>query len=172
MSEPYLGEIMIVGFNFAPRGWMSCDGQLLAIAQNDALFSLLGTQYGGDGQNTFAVPDFRGRQVVHRGQGPGLGSYTLGEQAGTETVTLNSLEMPAHTHSLVGADGVGTSSSPVGNYWAGGSGTVRPYHSSPDVSLAGDALGPVGGSQPHENMAPFLTLNFIICTYGIYPSRN
>ncbi len=171
MSESYIGEIMLVGFTYAPRNWAFCDGQLLSISSNTALFSLLGTIYGGDGRTTFALPDLRGRQPVHKGQGPGLADYREGQRSGSETVTLTAQQMPSHTHLPRASGQAGTTSSPAGAYWAAGSGSVRPYHATPAVPL-GSAVQSTGGSQSHENMAPYLTLSFIICLQGIYPSRN
>lgn len=160
MSEPYIAQISLFGGNFAPRGWAFCDGQILSIAQNTALFSLVGTTYGGNGQTTFALPDLRGRVPMHPGQGPGLSNRDLGETGGRETVTLVLNEIPAHTHPI--ALGQGTGGVTVGHLGANTSG------SAPGSASTGVA----GGSQPHENLPPFLCLNFIIALQGVFPSRN
>jgi microcystin-dependent protein len=177
MSEPFIGEVRIFAGNFAPRSWAFCQGQLLSIAQNTALFSILGTTYGGNGQTTFALPDLRGRYPMQPGQGPGLSPRTLGEQGGSETVTLISTQMPAHTHTLSANGAAGDSISPQGGFNAGLtlSGTGQPeslYASSADTTMNPAAIGAAGGSQPHNNMSPFLCLNFIIALEGIYPSRE
>lgn len=173
MSEPFIGQMMIVGFNFAPRGWATCDGQLMAISQNTALFSLLGTTFGGDGKVTFGLPDMRGRTPLHAGQGPGLTLRDLGEEAGTEDCTLINSEMPMHTH-LANANQSANQTLPAGNVWGGDStGTIALYsNGTPDAVLNPMALGIAGGSQPHNNMQPFLVLNFCIALEGIFPSRS
>jgi len=166
MAEPYLGEIKMVGFTFAPRGWAFCDGSLLSIASNDALFSLLGTTYGGDGNTTFALPDLRGRIPFHQGN-----SLVLGQPGGSETVTLTANQLPAHAHGLSANSSAGTNSSPAGGFWAqsqlGEYSTTTPSH-----SMAPAAIGSTGGSQPHDNLPPFLTINFVIALEGIYPSQS
>jgi microcystin-dependent protein len=177
MSEPFIGQVMMFAGNFAPRGWAFCQGQLLSIAQNTALFSILGTTYGGNGQTTFALPDLRGRYPMQPGQGPGLSPRTLGEQGGSETVTLISTQMPAHTHSHTAFAEAGDSISPQGNFNAGltlsGSGTQESlYASSANTTMNPASIGVAGGSQPHNNMPPFLCINFIIALEGIFPSRN
>lgn len=174
--EPFIGQLMLVGFNFAPKGWMFCNGQLLSIAQNTALFSLLGTTYGGDGITTFALPDLRGRVANHFGQGPGLSNYVQGEASGTETVTLLITELPAHNHAVLANSGTGNTNSPEGAI-LGGYGTSLPpegpyTNAGANTTLAANAVGPSGGSQPHNNLSPFLTLNYIIATEGVYPSRG
>jgi microcystin-dependent protein len=166
--EPFLGEIRLFPYNFAPRGWAFCNGQLLAISQNTALFSLLGTTYGGNGQTTFALPDLRGRFATSSGQGPGLSPRSLGEVAGAENVTLLQNQMPQHTHQLRATNGAATSSRPSGRYPAAGGA----YADSADAAMAADELNPAGGSQPHENMPPYLVLNYCIALEGIFPSRN
>jgi microcystin-dependent protein len=169
MSEPFLGEIRMVGFNFAPRGWATCDGQLLSIAQNTALFSLLGTQYGGDGQTTFALPDLRGRAAIHMGQGPGLSAVNIGERAGAETVTLTANQMPSHSHAATSNQGAATASRPGGAVPAAGGA----YAASSDGSTMNAAhIANAGGSQPVGIKPPYLGLNFVIALEGIYPSRN
>lgn len=171
MSQPFLGLISMFAGNFAIRGFAFCNGQLLPISQNDALFALLGTTYGGDGQTTFALPDLRGRIPVHQGQGQGLSSYVLGQNGGTETVTLTSTQMPTHTHPAQGNAGDGSQTSPTNNFW-GLAADTRYSTTLPAAPMSGNALGIVGGSQPHENMLPFLCINFIIALEGIFPSQN
>jgi len=173
MSQPFLGEIRMFAGNFAPVGWAFCQGQTLSIAENTALFSLLGTTYGGDGVNTFALPDLRGRVPVHQGQGPGLSAYIIGELAGAEAVTLISSQMPIHSHVAQGNGGTGTAHVPAGQVWAG---TAAAKQFVPGASANGtmnpQSLGAAGGSQPHDNMLPYLVVNFIIATNGVFPSRN
>ncbi len=176
MSEAFIGEIIMFGGNFAPRNWAFCNGQLMPISQNTALFSILGTTYGGDGQVTFALPDLRGRVPVHPGQGPGLSNYVLGEVSGTETVTLLTSEMPAHNHLLTANSSVNGSPSPSNNFSAivtdlGGE-QLNAYNPTANATMAPNAITPTGGNLPHNNMQPFLCVNFIICLYGIFPSRN
>ena len=166
MSQPFLGEVMIVAFNFAPRGWAFCNGQLLSIAQNTALFSLLGTQYGGNGQTTFALPNLQGRASVHLGNG-----FTQGQLGGEENHTLTIGEMAAHSHVPQGNSGTPNAGVATNNTWA--SNVANPYSSSaPDVALGATAIAAAGGSQPHSNMQPYLVLNFIMALQGIFPSRN
>jgi microcystin-dependent protein len=177
--EGIIGEIRMFAGNFAPRGWMFCAGQILSIAQNTALFSILGTTYGGNGQTTFALPDLRGRVPLGPGQGPGLHSHNLGDTGGEETHTLINTEMPAHSHAtqaqIKAASGAGTSNSPTNNYPASST-SGNTYGSNADTALNGAAsqitVGIAGGSQPHNNMQPYNCVNFIICMEGIYPSRN
>ena len=169
MATPFIAEIVMFGGNFAPRGWAFCQGQLLSIAQNTALFSLLGTTYGGNGQTTFALPDLRGRVPIQQGSGPGLTPRVLGEQGGTETVTLQVTQMPAHTHTVSASTAAAGDTVPTGNVLSEGS----IYHAAPgNTTLSPTAIGASGGSQPHNNIQPFLALNFIIATQGIFPSRN
>jgi microcystin-dependent protein len=160
--------------NFPPRGWQFCQGQILSIAQNTALFSILGTTYGGNGQTTFALPDLRGRYPMQQGQGPGLAPRTLGEQGGSENVTLISTQMPAHNHTLNVSSQAGDTETPVGTVLAAdGTGANLLYRAPPVNGTMNPAtIGAAGGSQPHNNMSPFLCLNFIIAMEGIYPSRN
>jgi microcystin-dependent protein len=182
MADPFLGQIFMFGGNFAPRGWALCNGQLLAIASNTALFSILGTTYGGDGVTTFALPDLRGRAPLHPGQGPGLSSYVLGEVGGVESVTLVSTQMPAHNHTATvtinaAASPLSASDDPNNQVPAGGSGQSV-YASVPDgatkmnAAMTTTVVGTAGGSQPHENRQPFLCVNYIIALEGIFPSRN
>lgn len=173
MSEPYIGEIRLFGCNFAPRGWAKCQGQILSIAQNTALFSLLGTTYGGNGQTTFALPNMMSRIAVHHGQGSGLSPYDLGQQAGSESETLIITEMPAHSHSWTGSTSVADTNDPALGCYA-----VPAVHQRMRKlygSVAGAAtqqLGITGGSQPHSNLQPTLCLNYCIATEGIFPARN
>lgn len=171
--EPFLGQIMIVGFNFAPRGWATCEGQILSIAQNTALFALLGTMYGGNGQTTFALPDLRGRVAVGQGQGPGLSSYQIGQVGGVETVTLTTGQIPAHNHNLRAVSEAGDVAAPA-NAFLAATGTFDPEYraSGTQVSMAAAAISQAGGSQPHENRQPYLGVNYVIALQGIFPSRD
>jgi microcystin-dependent protein len=171
MSEPFIGQITIFAGNFAPRGWAFCHGQLLPIAQNTALFSLLGTIYGGDGRTTFALPDLRGRAPIHFGQGPGLSNYNLGELGGVESVTLLAAQMPVHTHTLVGANVPANNTAPGGQLMAETREDAYAGAAQP-VAMDPSAVGAAGGSQPHENRPPYLAINYIIALVGIYPSRG
>ncbi len=172
--EGYLAEIRMFAGNFAPRGWAFCQGQILSIAQNTALFSLLGTTYGGDGRTTFALPDLRSRTAVGTGQGPGLSSYTLGQAGGVESVTLIPGNLPAHSHTIGANTGPGTSGSPAGNVMATAQDPNRNglslYAAAPNASMA--ATGVTGSSSPLSILQPYLAMNHIICMEGIYPSRN
>jgi microcystin-dependent protein len=171
MSEPFLGEIRTFGFNFAPLGWATCSGQLVPISQNPALFSLLGTFYGGDGQTTFALPDLRGRIGLSMGQGPGLSSYQVGQVGGSETVTLTSNQMPQHSHALVANSGTATGGRPDGEALARAGTSI--YAAAPDgTAMNAGSIGGSGGSQPHTNLQPFLSLNFCIALQGVFPPRN
>ena len=165
MSSPYLSEIRIVSFQFAPRGWALCNGQTLSIQQNAALFSLLGTTYGGNGITTFQLPNLQARMPVHVGNG-----FILGQNAGEVTHTLLLNEMPVHTHQAVGVSTAPTAESATGNTWPAS--PENPYTTSPNTPMAPAALSSMGGSQPHDNMPPYLTLNYIIALQGIFPSRN
>ncbi len=157
--------------NFAPQGWAFCNGQVLAIAENDALFSLLGTTYGGDGQTTFALPDLRSRIPLHQGQGNGLSNRTLGEAGGEENVTLVTSQLPAHTHTAAASSAAGTATSPAGNVWAAGNNTPFSDQAS-DAQMGAATVQAVGDGLPHDNMLPFLAINFIIALEGIYPPRG
>ena len=170
MAEPFLGQLMCVGFNFAPRGWAFCNGQIMAIAQNTALFSLLGTTYGGNGQTTFGLPDLRGRVALGFGQGPGLSNYTQGEVAGVETVTLNSQQMPLHNHAINASNLDAADQTPGGNFPSGGGAYNNP--APPRQAMNAAMCGNAGGNQPHENRQPYLVLNWVIALQGIFPSRN
>lgn len=179
-SEPFLGEIVMFAGNFAPRGWAFCDGQLLAINSNQALFSILGTTYGGDGRTTFALPDLRGRTAIGPRQGPGLSNYQLGQRGGLETVTLSAAQMPSHTHAttatLQATSTRGNSAVPTGNILASKPRTDIYSDAAPDVSMDSAAVtlqnAATGGSQAHENRMPYLAINHIIALFGIFPSRN
>ncbi len=174
MADPFVAEIRIFPFNFAPRGWAWCDGQLLPISQNTALFSLLGTTYGGNGNSNFALPDLQGRAPMHPGQGPGLSLHDLGEQGGSETVTLLESEIPAHSHALRGDRNVSETSDPAGNTLGRGS-SINAYQSNTSqnlVPMAAQALAPAGGNQPHNNMQPYLTFYFCIALQGVFPPRS
>jgi len=175
MSDQYLGEIRMFGGNFAPYGWALCNGQLLAISQNTALFSLIGTYYGGDGVTTFALPNLQSRVPIHQGQGVGLSPYVIGQNGGTETVTLTTQQMPQHNHTVATNGGPGNSQHPPNNYLA--STTVsaeKPYTSvaSDGSTLNTNAVSFAGSSQPHNNIQPYLCITYIIALQGIYPSRN
>lgn len=170
MSEPYLGEIRAFPFASPPQGWAICDGSLLSVAQNQALFALLGTTYGGDGQTTFALPDLRGRVPVSAGQGPGRAPYVLGQLGGEEIHTLTQNEMPAHTHGVQGSTSIPNSKTPLGNFWGSPSNSL--YGTAPDISMSPTAIAASGSGQAHDNMQPFQTLNFCIAVQGILPTRN
>jgi microcystin-dependent protein len=166
VSSPFIGEIRMFGGNFAPVGWAFCNGALIPIDQNDALFNLIGTTYGGDGQTTFALPNLQSRVPVHVGPG-----YAIGQTGGAETVTLTTSQIPAHTHVAQGNAGAATAANPAGNLWA--SGTNTPYSDQPaGVQANAAAIQSAGGSQPHDNMVPFLVVNFIISLFGIFPSQT
>lgn len=169
MSSPYIGEIRMFGGNFAPVGWAFCNGATVPISENDALFNLIGTTYGGDGQNTFNLPDLQSRLPMHMGQGAGLSNRIIGEQGGVETVTLNTNQIPAHSHAPLSVSGNGNQSTPQNGVWAGV--TTSIYTSNPPNTPFSPSIGGVsGGSQPHENLMPFLAISFIISLFGIYPS--
>lgn len=172
MSEPFVGEIRMFAGNFAPRGWALCDGQLLAVSQNDALFSLLGTIYGGDGRTTFGLPDLRGRVPIHAGSGPGLSPRRLGAKAGSESVTVTVNELPSHTHPLQASTDAATESSPHGNVLAQSTVARMYVEADPTVDMATASISSVGGSRSHTNLMPALCVNFIIALVGIYPSRQ
>ena len=172
MSEPFVGEIRMFAGNFAPRGWAFCDGQLLAVSQNDALFSLLGTIYGGDGRTTFGLPDMRGRIPVHAGTGPGLSPRRLGAKAGAENVTLTVNQLPSHSHRQTATTAAASTRNPVGHALANsGFGDVYTDDLG-EVDMASNAISKIGGSRSHTNLMPFLCINFIIALFGIFPSRQ
>jgi microcystin-dependent protein len=170
MSDPYVGEIRLVGFQFAPESWAFCDGSLISIANNDVLFNLIGTTYGGDGVNTFALPDLRGRAPLHMGSYQGT-PYVIGQKAGTETVTLSTSNLPVHSHPINASSAAAQSPLPTSNTFAANS-TIDPYETSgPGVS--GPILAPNGaGALPHENLMPYVTMNYIISLFGVFPSRS
>ncbi|MEO5609318.1 MAG: tail fiber protein [Ornithinibacter sp.] len=175
MTDPFVAEIRAFPFTFAPRGWALCDGSLLPISQNTALFSLLGTTYGGDGRVTFALPDLRGRVPVHPGQGPGLTARDLGEQGGQASVSLLVSEMPSHSHAVTASAGAAYARSPSGEHFANQSGGLNGYagpSGAPSALLAAAASDATGGGQPHNNLAPYLVLTFCIALQGIYPPRS
>lgn len=164
MGTPYLGEMRIFTFNFAPKGWAMCNGQLLAINQNQALFSILGTTYGGNGQTTFALPNLQGRVPVHVGNG-----FVLGQSAGEPSHTLIPLEMPQHTHTAFGSSTAANQGAPTGNVWGAGNAAYSP---TPNTVMNPQCISTVGGGQPHDNLSPFLALNVCIALQGIFPSRT
>jgi len=172
MSEPFIAEIRIFAGNFAPRSWAFCNGQLIPVAQNTALFSLVGTTYGGDGRTTFGLPDLQGRAPMHPGSGPGLTSRRLGERTGVETVGLDSSQMPAHGHDAQGSENAGVGSSPANNFVARGAGRGANSYVDADSSLESKLLLPTGGGGAHNNLQPYLAMYFIIALQGLYPSRD
>ena len=174
MSNPYIGEIRIFAGSFAPAGWAFCAGQLMPISENDALFTLIGTTYGGDGQETFGLPDLQGRIPMHAGTGTDGITYQLGEKAGTESVTITQNQIPAHNHVPIASADAGTSPNPGNAIFAAG-GTGEQMYSTPPANPAGalmtGAILPTGGSQPHDNMAPFLCISFILSLFGVFPHQ-
>lgn len=177
MSDQFVGEIRIFPFNFAPRGWAFCDGQLMPIAQNTALFSLLGTYYGGDGHSTFALPNLQGSAAIGVGQGSGLSEYFVGQQGGEESVTLQQSELPQHTHTVSAVDARATTNNPTGNAWGKASAVRQEQKLYHDSSGATTTMSPLafaisGSSFPHNNMPPYLTLSFCIAMQGIFPPRG
>ncbi len=173
MADPFVAEIRIFPFNFAPRGWAWCDGQLLPLSQNTALFSLLGTTYGGDGRSTFALPDLQGRAPMQPGQGPGLSLHDLGEASGTEAVALLESEIPSHSHAVNASAGPAILQTPGSDRVLGRANNVV-YRDTPDnpVPMAAQSLAPAGGDQPHNNMQPYLTFYFNIALQGVFPPRT
>jgi len=176
MSDCFVGEIRMFAGNFAPRGWALCNGQLIPIPQNTALFSILGVQYGGDGKTNFALPNLQGRAPMHQGQGPGLSAHVVGEAKGSATVTLLTTEMPNHNHQVMAYDGFAGTKDPTNNVWAkaqiGRNREVLAYAPTPSTQMGPQALDATGGSQPHNNMQPYLGLNFIIALHGYFPNRD
>lgn len=172
MADPFVAEIRIFPFNFAPKGWAFCNGQLMPISQNTALFSLLGTNYGGDGKSTYALPDLEGRAAMHPGQGPGLSLYDLGQTGGSETVTLLESEMPSHSHAMQGATqdpALAKAVNPDASWALSQGGGI--YQDTQNTQLSPQAVAPAGGDLPHNNMQPYLTFNFNIALQGIFPPR-
>jgi len=172
-NEPFIGEVRFVGFNFAPRGWAKCDGQILPINTNQSLYSILGTTYGGDGRTTFALPDMRGRTPIHRGNGPGLSSYILGQKGGAESITLTTAQIPSHHHALKGISSSARTSTPTGNVLARPRSNLKIYDDSvPNIALHNDSVGQTGNASAINNMQPSTTLNCIIALQGLFPPRN
>jgi microcystin-dependent protein len=175
MADPFVAEIRIFPFNFPPKGWAFCDGQLLPLSQNTALFALLGTYYGGDGKSNFALPDLQGRAPMHPGQGPGLSLHDLGESGGSDTVTLLESEIPSHAHTLNANVTASLLAVPSPNVSLARSRTVSAYQTTTNSNLAGlaaEALAPAGGDQPHNNLMPYLTFNFCIALQGVFPPHT
>jgi len=173
MSEPFLAEIRIFGFNFAPLGWAMCNGQILPISQNTAVFSLLGTNYGGNGTSNFALPNLQGSVAVHWGQWPGLSPYNVGQSGGSENVTLLANQSPGHTHAVKCVSGAGNKQQPAGNVWAKELTGKKDYNAAPDGTLMNPvALGAAGGDVPHSNLQPYLVMNYCIALQGIFPARS
>jgi microcystin-dependent protein len=172
MGEPYVGEIRMFGGNFAPAGWAFCNGALMAISENDTLFNLIGTTYGGDGQQTFGLPDLQSRVPMHMGQGPGITqNYVIGEKAGVESVTLTTNQIPIHTHSFIASTNTSLSTSPTNNVAAAGITTKMYTEDVANQPLNNAAVTPQGGGQPHDNIQPYLCISFIISLFGVYPSQ-
>ena len=171
MGMPYIGEIRMFGGNFAPNGWAFCNGSLLSISENETLFTLIGTTYGGDGQTTFALPDLRGRLPLHQGTGPEGQTYVIGEQAGQESVPLTLQQIPAHSHTPVGSQAEASSTNPAGNTWATTANNAYATAGS-TVAMAPNLSNGVGAGHPHENRMPYLPISFIISLFGIFPSQT
>lgn len=171
--EPYLGQIIFVPYSRVPNGWAECNGQLMSISQNTALFSLLGTTFGGDGVNTFALPDMRGRSMIGQGQGPGLSNYVVGQNGGSESVTLLSSQMPAHSHTINAVTSEGNENTPTGNLPADTKILDKEYSSSTaNTTMKATMVNPTGGNLPHENRSPFIAIRCLIALQGVYPSFN
>ncbi|TXI40972.1 MAG: phage tail protein [Nitrosomonas sp.] len=172
MSDPYIGEIRSFGFNFAPVGWAQCNGQLLPISSNTALFSILGTTYGGDGRTTFGLPNLQGNVVMGAGTGGGLSNRTLGESGGTVTETLTMQQIPPHTHPANAHPGNGNKPTPAGNFWAQDLGGSKEYGDSAPAQMSAGTVTPTGGGQAHNNLQPYLVLNYCIALRGVFPPRS
>lgn len=175
MSEPYVGQIIAVGFNFAPSGWAVCNGQVMSIADNQLLYSLIGTMYGGNGQTTFNLPDLRGRVAINQGQAPGLSNYVIGQSGGTEDVMLTANQLPQHTHAVAGTSASASSANPTTDALLGSTESNVHVYASPAelVALAPGSIGPApGNSLPHENRQPFQAINYLIALQGIYPQQD
>ena len=173
--DPFVAEIRIFPFNFAPKGWAFCDGQILPLSQNTALFSLLGTTYGGDGKSNFALPDMQGNVPMHPGQGPGLSLHDLGETGGSDSVSLLESEIPSHSHTMMAFTGLGNRLTPIANSISretGATSFVPSTANPPTFNMSSNAVAPAGGDQPHNNLQPYLTLNFCIALQGVYPPRT
>lgn len=172
MGTPYVGQIIMFAGNFAPVGWAFCNGELLSIAENETLFNLIGTTYGGDGVSTFALPDLQGRLPVHMGSSPTGTAYTIGEKSGVETVALTVNELPAHSHGATGSP-AGNVVSPAGYFWSTDpGGNTAAYTGSSNATMAPDAIGASTAAQPHDNIKPFLAVNYIISLFGVFPSQS
>jgi microcystin-dependent protein len=175
MAQPYIGQVIAVGFNFVPVNWLACDGTLYPISEYDALYTLIGTSYGGDGVTTFAVPDLRGRSPVNAGQGPGYSTYFLGQSGGSESVTLTAQQVGSHSHSLMTSSQTASASTPATTAAVAvvEAAKVKVFGSgNANTTLSGNSIAPAGGSQPHENRQPFLAVNYIICYAGIFPPQS
>lgn len=172
MADPFVGEIRTFGFNFPPTGWAQCNGQLLPISQNTALFSLLGTYYGGDGKSTFALPNLQGASPMNQGQGPGSSDRVIGETGGADYFTLIQSEMPSHTHLVSGSGRPATENDANNFYWGAAVANMYSPNANPPQPMAPEILGPAGGNMPHNNMQPYLVLNFCIALQGIFPPRS
>jgi len=173
MGSPYVGEIRLFGASFAPAGWAMCNGALMPISENDTLFTLIGTTYGGDGQETFGLPDLQGRIPIHQGQGPGITqNYQIGEKAGVESVTLTTQQLPAHPHTLMASTDPGNATGPAGNVLANPFNTFPYFPAAAAVQMNANSLTPAGGNQPHENCMPFLVITYIISLFGVFPTQN
>jgi microcystin-dependent protein len=172
MGEPYVGEIRMFAGNFAPAGWMFCEGQTLPISENETLFNLIGTTYGGDGQETFQLPNLQSRVPIHMGQGPDGTTYQLAEAAGTESVTLTTQQIPSHTHPLIGSTNTANAQATTSNVTAKSTAVDLYINTVPGDPLSNQAITPAGGSQPHENCQPFLCINFIISLFGVFPTQT
>ena len=173
MGEPFIGEIRMFAGSFPPNGWAFCNGQSMPISQNDTLYTLIGTTYGGDGQETFNLPDLQGRLPMHAGQGPGISqSYQLGDKSGVESVTLTTQQIPVHNHAMLASSTLAGSADPTGNILAQPPVLNLYFGDVPSVQLSAQSVLPIGGSQPHENMMPFLAISFIISLFGVFPTQN
>lgn len=172
MSDPFVGEIRMFGASFAPAGWAFCNGAPQAISQNDTLFQLIGTTYGGDGQNTFNLPDLQSRVPMHAGTGPGGTTYTLGERAGVESVTLSTQQIPVHNHAFVASTDSATQIAGTNGVVAAAVAQAYLFAAPPDASLNANMVGPAGGSQPHDNLQPYLAITFIISLFGLFPRQS
>jgi microcystin-dependent protein len=172
MAQPYIGEIRMFAGNFAPVGWMFCEGQTIPISENDALFTLIGTTYGGDGEQTFQLPNLQSRIPIHAGTGPDGNTYQLGEMSGVESVTLSGQQIPIHNHTFLGTSNGANTGNPTNKVLAQSGNVTYMIVADPTVSMNGAAVTPVGGSQPHENCQPFLCINYIISLYGIFPQQT
>jgi microcystin-dependent protein len=172
MSDPYIGEIRMFGGNFAPAGWAFCAGQLLPIAENESLFNLIGTTYGGDGQSTFGLPNLQSRIPIHQGQGPGLQNYVLAQTAGVESVTLTTQQTPQHNHAFSASTGAGASTTPANNIPASPPVAKLYRAGTPSDPFPASLVPPAGGSQPHDNLQPYIAINYIISLFGLFPSET